>query len=696
MIHPRLRPYFKLIKHVKGPFIGAVLFGILYGISSGFGLPFMTKTIFPLIFSGELHTHPHKYFIKLDDDSMAILEWKNGWYTKQAGMVTNSPPAGVSAFENAAQIKIANSKESPKLSLQKEELNLIWLSNGTDDPRQIAGPIYIQENGKGDLKELVSSSFSPSEFIRSLKLSQWQMIMLAVGLVPITFAIRGFSGFMNVYLINFSGLKVLEEIRRKIFKKIQEVEISFFTERPQGDLMSRLFNDTTQLQHSVVNVANDLIKQPITFIGAMAFLIYTSIEQSEIAFILFSLAIIPICVIPIRFAGKKLLKKALQMQIQTGKATAMVQENLSGHREVRAFNLQNREIKRFTQVIQSLFKEQMKIVKYSSFLSPTIEFISAIGISMAIYYAAGKGITLEDFTPLVMALYLSYEPIKKLGAIHNQIKKGLASLDRIEEILHQPPGIKDPINPETFPKQIDRVAFEKVCFEYNKENPKVLSEVSLMTSMGESIALVGPSGAGKTTLIQLLCRFYDPSKGRIMINDHDIKSFSLSELRENISLVSQDTVLFNDTIENNIKLGNLNATRDEISTAAKNAQALDFINKLPEGFDTVIGEKGSKLSGGQKQRISIARAFLKQAPIIIFDEATSALDTENEAKVQQAMSQLIVGKLAFIIAHRLSTVKHADQIVVMENGSVNATGNHEELMLSSALYHQLVKKQSLS
>ncbi|MCD8534889.1 MAG: hypothetical protein LR011_08915 [Verrucomicrobia bacterium] len=248
-------------------------------------------------------------------------------------------------------------------------------------------------------------------------------MILAVGLLPLAFAVRGLSSFFNVYLINYTGLRVLEDIRCQLFTKIQNLDITFFTSHSQGDLMSRLFNDTSQLQVSVVNVANDLIKQPVTFLGAMGFLIFKSIEKSEIIFILFSLAIIPVCVLPIRFAGKKLLKKALQMQQQTGKANALVQENLAGYREIRSFNLQNREKSRFLVTIRDLFREQMKIVKYSSFLSPLIEFISAIGISMAIFYAAGKGITLEDFTPLIMALYLSYEPIKKLGPIHNQIKK---------------------------------------------------------------------------------------------------------------------------------------------------------------------------------------------------------------------------------------------------------------------------------
>lgn len=696
MVHPRLRPYFKLIRHVRAPFIGAVLCGIIYGLSSGFGLPFMTKTIFPLLFSSDLHGGETGYYVRLSDDSVVAIEWRDGWYPTSPALnwtATNTPP--VEAFTVAPMTKIGENRDKPKL-LSDPALpeGRTWILTTNGQPAQMTGPVLLAPGNGKPLEAINQDGISPSDFILGLGLEHWQLILVAVGLVPITFAVRGLSAFLNVYLINYSGLRVLEEIRKSIFARLQEVEISFFTERPQGDLMSRLFNDTTQLQHSVVNVANDLIKQPVTFLGAMGFLIYTSIQKSEIAFILFSLAIIPICVIPIRYAGKKLLKKALHMQIHTGTANALVQENISGHREVRAFNLQEREKSRFQKVISDLFREQMKIVKYSSFLSPTIEFISACGVSAAIFYAAGKGITLEDFTPLVMALYLSYEPVKKLGAIHSQVKKGLASLDRIEEIVNQPIQVTDPASPTPFPNKVDHISFDHVGFSYGEDKP-VLRDISLRANMGDCIAIVGPSGAGKSTLIQLLCRFYDPSNGQISINGSNIREFRQCDLRKHISLVSQDTTLFNDSIENNIRLGDLDASEEDILKAAEQAQALDFIQALPDGFQTIIGEKGSKLSGGQKQRLSIARAFLRDAPIIIFDEATSALDTENESRVQMAMNRLVTGKLSFVIAHRLSTVKDATTIIVMDAGVIESMGTHTELLSSSPLYSQLVEKQSL-
>ncbi len=685
MINPRLRPWFRLIGKVKAPFIGAVICGVIYGIASGFGLPFMTRTVFPVLFATSPVESNTELGVRVSSGDILPLQWREGWYWTPEQTGEDEPS------QKPESVPVAMDRETPVLSPDPLLRETEWKLPAVDDPVKITGPLYWIDRRTGEMEEVDSS---PVNFLMRLHLPRWQMLLLAVGLVPITFAIRGVSAFLNVYLINYTGLRVLEDIRGQMFEKIQKLDIPFFTNHSQGDLLSRLFNDTTQLQHAVVNVANDLIKQPITFLGAMTYLVYTSIQKSEIAFILFSLAVIPVCVLPIRYAGKRLLKKALQMQQQTGRANALVQENLSGYREVRAFNLQKRESGRFIAAIRDLFREQMKIVKYSSFLSPTIEFISALGISVAIFYAAGKGITLEDFTPLIMALYLSYEPVKKLGAIHNHVKKGIASLDRIEEILDYPVRINPPANPEPFPSAIETLSLDDVAFSYDESIP-VLTGVGFEARMGQSIALVGPSGAGKSTLIQLLCRFFDPTSGAIRINGTDIRQFNPQDLRQHIALVSQETVLFNDTVENNIRLGNPDAHSDEVLAAATNAQALDFIRELPHQFLTSIGERGNKLSGGQKQRISIARAFLKDAPIIIFDEATSALDTESESRVQKAMSELIRGRMAWIIAHRLSTVQHADVIIVMEKGRIVDTGTHESLLLSCPLYQQLVSRQSL-
>lgn len=691
MIHPRLRPYFSLLNKVRLPFAGAVLCGILYGISSGFGLPTMAQVVFPILFSGSNPEESKEWRAVTSTGGTVPVYWMDGWYIDAPYIESSIPPSPLD-FDNL-QIhetrpgRVGSDPSQPGRGSQ----SAFWIRGEDGEMQSITGPFqYRDDSGTWQTASPRGDSLN---ILSRLQIPHWQLMILAVGLLPLAFAVRGLSSFFNVYLINYTGLRVLEDIRCQLFTKIQNLDITFFTSHSQGDLMSRLFNDTSQLQVSVVNVANDLIKQPVTFLGAMGFLIFKSIEKSEIIFILFSLAIIPVCVLPIRFAGKKLLKRALQMQQQTGKANALVQENLAGYREIRSFNLQNREKSRFLVTIRDLFREQMKIVKYSSFLSPLIEFISAIGISMAIFYAAGKGITLEDFTPLIMALYLSYEPIKKLGTIHNQIKKGVASLDRIEEILHQPEKIVCPQNPSPFPSPLQSLQLDHLHFEYSPGNP-VLEGIHFEAFMGQSIALVGPSGAGKSTLAQLLCRFFDPSSGSIRINGVDIREFDPLVLRRQIAMVSQETVLFNDSVENNIRLGNLDASQAEIMAAAQHAQAMEFIDALPEKFQTKLGERGNRLSGGQRQRISIARAFLKDAPIIILDEATSALDAGSEARVQKAMRELVRGRMAWIIAHRLSTVRHADVIMVMDQGKVVDVGSHENLLQTSSLYRQLVNSQS--
>lgn len=691
MIHPRLRPYFSLLNKVRLPFAGAVLCGILYGISSGFGLPTMAQVVFPVLFSRSNPEPSKEWRVVTSTGETVPVYWMDGWSMHTPSIESTSAPSPADFDHlqiNKSQTgRMGSDPSQPGNSSQ----SALWIRGEGGELQSITGPFqYLDESGTWQTATPRRESFN---ILSRLEIPRWQVMILAVGLLPLAFAVRGLSSFFNVYLINYTGLRVLEDIRCQLFTRIQNLDIPFFTSHAQGDLMSRLFNDTSQLQVSVVNVANDLIKQPVTFLGAMGFLIFKSIEKSEIIFILFSLAVIPVCVLPIRFAGKKLLKRALQMQQQTGKANALVQENLAGFREIRSFNLQHRESSRFQATIRDLFREQMKIVKYSSFLSPLIEFISAIGISMAIFYAAGKGITLEDFTPLIMALYLSYEPIKKLGTIHNQIKKGVASLDRIEEILHQPEKIVSPIHPRPFPSTIQSLQLDHLHFQYSPENP-VLQGINFEAYMGQSIALVGPSGAGKSTLAQLLCRFFDPSSGAIRINGIDIREFDPLVLRRQMAMVSQETVLFNDSVENNIRLGKLDASQAEIIAAADHAQALEFIDALPDEFQTKLGERGNRLSGGQKQRISIARAFLKDAPIIILDEATSALDAESEARVQKAMRELVRGRMAWIIAHRLSTVRHADVILVMDQGKVVDAGSHESLLQSSQLYRQLVNSQA--
>jgi ATP-binding cassette, subfamily B, bacterial MsbA len=577
----RLWPYFRYLRPIRKEFITAVFYGIVFGFTSGFGLPFMLAKVFPVVFDA----------------------------------------------------------------------------------------------GSESLTQLELLSFA--------------------GLLPAVFLLRGFVGFRNSYLISLCGMRVLEQIRMEYFEKLQRLPLSFFSQRQSGDLLSRGLGDTNQLQITLTTVANEAIKQPATLFSAFGALIYLSFQNHNIVFVLLSLALVPLSVFPVRLVGRNLLRRARQMQAQMGDLTGMFAENLGATKEIRAFGLEDREISRFNQAVLRLFSFQLKVVKYSNVLSPAIEFLSSIGVAVALLYSHHAKVSWDVFFAMVGALYMSYDPIKKMGGISNELKRGLSSLDRLEEVLHQPITIADPANPVQVGRLRGEIAFENVTFAY-KENEPVLRDVSIAIPSGTVCALVGPSGAGKTTFANLVPRFYEVSAGRVAIDGLDVRAMRMADLRRNVAIVSQDPVLFNDTIYNNLLLGRLDATRDEVMAAAIDANAHDFIRAFPQNYDTVVGERGSLLSGGQKQRVAIARAFLRKAPILILDEATSALDSESEAAIQAALKKLVVGKTVIIIAHRFSTIRDASLILVFDQGRIIAKGSHGELYAANPLYKSLYDRQHVA
>jgi len=375
------------------------------------------------------------------------------------------------------------------------------------------------------------------------------------------------------------------------------------------------------------------------------------------------------------------------MQSRSGDLAATVTENLSATREIRAFNLQEAESNKFSLVVKQFFKFRMKVVKYYHLINPCIEIISATGVTVAVYYAAKKNISLQDLTPVIMALYLSYEPLKKLGGIHARIKQGTAALDRIEYILEHPLEVEDPAKPVSFENVSGKVEFRDVTFIYDA-NP-ALKEINVTVDPGQIVAHVGPSGAGKTTFANLILRFFDPAEGNLLIDDTDLRTITQHDLRHNIAYVPQNPILFNVSARENILLGRTDNSTLSVEDAAQQAYAHKFIQELPDGYDTRLGEKGSRLSGGQIQRIAIARALLRNAPILILDEATSALDAESEHTIQQALRNLVQDKTVFIIAHRFSTISLANRILVFEEGSIIADGAHDQIIKDCDLYRRL-------
>ncbi|HZL46888.1 MAG TPA: ABC transporter ATP-binding protein [Opitutaceae bacterium] len=538
------------------------------------------------------------------------------------------------------------------------------------------------------MKRVFPAIFSPE---RGLQF--WQIVGLA-SLVPLVFFVRGVAAYFNAYFISLCGVRVLEQVRLDFFRKLQVLPLGFFARHPTGDLISRGLADTNQLQFTLTNVANEIFKQPATLVFAIGSLIYIASENRDVWLVLLCLASVPVAVFPIRYAGKHILRRAQQMQAQLGTVTDRFSENLGAAKEIRAFGLEERETSRFAAAVQSLFHVQMKIVKYSSFLSPTIEFISAVGVAATLVYAYYARIEWNTFLSIVFALFVSYEPVKKLGAINNDLKRGLSALDRLEEVLNEPEEIADPAEPIAVGRLHGDLAFAAVNFAYGQNGDiPALRSVTAHIPAGTVCALVGPSGAGKSTFANLVPRFYEVGAGSVTIDGLDVRAMRLADLRRNIALVSQDPVLFNDTVYNNLLLGRPGATRVEVVAAAVDAHADEFIAAFPAGYDTIVGERGARLSGGQKQRIALARAFLRGAPILILDEATSALDSQSEAAIQSALKKLLIGKTVIIIAHRFSTIRDASLILVFDQGRIVAEGNHASLYAGNPLYRSLYDRQ---
>jgi subfamily B ATP-binding cassette protein MsbA len=531
----------------------------------------------------------------------------------------------------------------------------------------------------------------PVIFDPELRLARGTVILIAAS-IPLAFLIRAVSGFLNSYYIQLAGVRMLEAIRIDYFRKLQHLPLSFVQGKASGDLISRGMSDTGQLQNTLTTLASDGIKQPLQLLGTLGTLAVFAYQDPAVRPVLAALVLVPLAVFPVRYVGKKVIKRAYQLQTNLGVVTTRFTENLSAAREVRAFGLEARETERFAQASHELITSQIKIAKYVQALTPAIEVIAATAVSITLVFASEWHLKLETFVAIVTALYFSYEPIKKIGALNNEYKRGLAALDRLEFVLHAPVTITDPAQPVAIGRLRGEIAFAGVSFAYNGDD-HVLQRVNVVIPAGTVCALVGPSGAGKTTFANLVPRFYEAGAGRVAIDGHDVRALRLADLRRNIAIVSQEPVLFNDTIFANLMLGRLDATRAEVEQAARDAFAHDFITALPHGYETIVGERGVLLSGGQKQRVALARAFLRNAPILILDEATSALDSDSEAAIQAALKKLVVGKTVLIIAHRFSTIRDATKILVFDRGEIVAIGSHAELYAANDLYRSLYDRQ---
>jgi ATP-binding cassette, subfamily B, bacterial MsbA len=512
--------------------------------------------------------------------------------------------------------------------------------------------------------------------------------LLYCSVIPFIFLLRSTFDFLNSYLMAWVSLRVLTDMRSKLYQHILSQSLEFFNRERAGNLMSRVINDTRQAQTALTGVSSDLIKQPITIVGSMFALLYLDWK-----FTIGSLVLFPVCLVPILLFGKRVKKQGELEEQKVGIMMTALQETFSGIRVIKAFAREDRESNQFSQLNEENFRNATRVRKAIEIVSPLVEAVGAVGVGLALFYVWYFHLSAAKLIALLMAMYFLYDPAKKLSRIHLVMQQCFVATTNVFEIMQMKPAIQDRTGSIAIAESKGDIRFENVTFRYRPELPTAVNNLNLHIEPGKYFALVGASGAGKSSILSLLLRFYEPDSGAILLDGKDTRTVTQESLRNQIGIVTQDTFLFHDSILNNIRYGRLNATEEEVMVAAKSAFAHDFIMQQPNGYHTVIGDKGCLLSGGQQQRVSIARALLKNAPVLLLDEAMSALDSEAEREIQAGLERLSEGRTVIAIAHRLSTVLKADQIVVMDRGEIREMGTHRQLLESSTLYRRLYDLQ---
>jgi len=521
--------------------------------------------------------------------------------------------------------------------------------------------------------------------------------LLVISAIPAIMFLRNTLQYLSIYLTNWSAMHAIADIRTKLFSHLQNLSLGFFSRASTGDLIARITNDTQVLYGIIGSSFASMVKDPVTILCLLGYQLTTQPTLTLISIVVF-----PVCIVPIVIYGRKVRKSARAVQEYNAELTNLMHESFTGNRVIKAYNLEETVSAQFRATTKKYVGQLMRVVRANEIPSQLMEFFGATGIALVFLYIQHSMQFLpkdqqpksSDFLTFVLTIVMIYPPVKALTRLHNQLHQARAASERVFVLLATKNSVPEPTQPKMLHAANAEIQFENIDFNYG-EKP-VLHNINLTVKAGQLVALVGSSGAGKTTLANLLLRFYDPTRGTVKIGGVDLRDVSTHDLHNQIAIVTQETILFNDTIRRNIELGRPGATNDEIIAAARSAYAYDFIMEKPLGFDTVIGEKGVMLSGGQRQRLAIARAVLRNAPILVLDEATSALDTESERAVQAALDALMRGRTTLCIAHRLSTILHADMIVVLDQNRIIETGKHDELIRRGGIYQKLYELQFAS
>lgn len=514
-------------------------------------------------------------------------------------------------------------------------------------------------------------------------------VLLPVAVI-VVFLFRGVARFVQGYYVQTAGQLAIQDIRNEVYRKNMGLSLRYYANNPAGVIMSRVMTDVGQMQEGVANVVTGVLRDGVTAVGLLGVIFYRNWQLALISFL-----VIPLTALPAQKIGKRIKNLAKESLGHLGVITSILQESYTGIKVVKAFRMERQLVEKFSRTNLDLYRYLRKTIKYEALHTPIMEVITSLGIAGVIWFGGsqviGGRMSASEFFSFLTAMVMLYGPIKKLLSSYTAVQRAVGAAERVFEMIDQQTEIEEPVKPVDLPPVKGEVELRNVSFRYNDE--EILRDVSLSARRGEVVALVGPSGAGKSTIMSLIPRFYDVTAGAVLIDGVDVRRMRLDDLLNQIALVDQETILFNDTIANNIRLGRPDASREDVERAARAAFAHEFISDMPEGYETNIGDRGVRLSGGQRQRVCIARAILKDAPILILDEATSALDTESEHMVQQAINNLMANRTTFVIAHRLSTILHADRIVVLDRGAIAEVGTHQELLAHGGVYRKLYDMQ---
>ncbi len=514
-------------------------------------------------------------------------------------------------------------------------------------------------------------------------------MFLPPALVLVTI-LKGGAAYARDYFMGWIGQRVVNDIRDELYTHVESLSLSFFTQTPTGVIISRIMNDVNLVQGALTKAPSSLVQGVFTMVALTGYILYLNWRLA-----VFSIVVLPLAGVALSKFSRRFRRASTSMQEQYGLLTTHLHETIGGIRIVKAFSMEQYESKRFTEKNKDLFNSLMRSIKTGAVSHPVMEVISIFGTSLVIlfglYYITRGTMTVGDFFSFMAALVFFYRPLRDLNGVNNTVQDGIAAAKRIFEVLDMEPDIISRQGAPAAPRDFKAIEFRNISFKY--EDEMVLKNINLAIRAGETVAIVGKSGGGKTTFVNLIPRFYDVTEGSILIDGTDIRDLSIESLRALTAIVTQQTYLFNDTVKNNIVYGNTARPFEDVVRAAQSAYAHDFISALPDGYETMIGESGVKLSGGQRQRIAIARALLKDAPMLILDEATSSLDTQSEREVQKALDRLMTGRTSFVIAHRLSTIMNAGRIIVLKDGRVVESGRHEELISRNGEYKSLYEQQ---